>query len=434
MSRPSTATEARNVAAIVLLAAFLFNFVSRGIADSFLVFMLAFEEEFGWSHASLSGVYSIYLLTVGVSAPLSGTLLDRFGPRLTYLFGCGSLAAALLAASTISSLPGAYLALGTGTGIACSALGMVPAAALIGRWFEGHISTALAIAYAGFGSGILLMVPLAQLSIETIGWRETYRAAALALALAMPLVALMPWRRIARGRPAELAVPTPSLSAMEERPHDASGLEPTGTTAPPHDGNVHAGWTLGSAIRTRPFWMLVQVFLFTAAGMHAVIVQTVAYLVSIGYRPIEAATAFGTAGMLSIAGVLATGWLSDRFGFRLTALASFAGSLIGVGALAAASFATVPALLLTYVAFFGLSQGARGPIVSALTNRHFRNGPVGVIFGLIFMLMSFGSAAGAFASGLLHARTGSYLPTFAFAAIALAIASLPFIAPKGLGR
>ncbi len=400
------------MALTVLALAFLFNFISRGLADSFLVFMLAFEKTFGWSHAALAGVYSVYLLTLGACAPMTGMLIDRLGPRAVYLVGLVLLAASLCAASFANSLLGIYLSLGLGTGMACSALGMVPAAALIGRWFDRNLSTALGFAYAGFGSGILLMVPLSQYLIDAIGWRETYRWLTAALLVLIPIVAFLPWRLLSQGR---------GLASGDSARQSDTDLGPT---------PVDLHWTIRSAVRSSPFWLLVQVFFFTAAGMHCVIVQTVAYLVESGYRAIDAAAAFGTAGMLSIVGVLATGVLSDRFGHRRVALASFAGTMSGMVALYASGKLAAAGLLAVYILAFGVSQGARGPIVSALANRIFRSGPAASIFGLIFMLMSFGSALGAWVSGLLHQMTGSYDMAFVFSALCLLIAAAPFIFPS----
>ena len=79
-------------------------------------------------------------------------------------------------------------------GLGVSMLGMVPASMLISRWFRERISTAMGIAYAGFGTGTLLIVPLAQWLIETHGWRETYLFLGSAIFALSPIMVLLPWR------------------------------------------------------------------------------------------------------------------------------------------------------------------------------------------------------------------------------------------------
>ncbi|MFA5537889.1 MAG: MFS transporter, partial [Gemmobacter sp.] len=382
-------------------AGFLFNFVARGVVDTFMVFMLPLEAEFGWSRSTLTGIYSIYLITVGLTAPLSGMVLDRWGPRVTYGGGLAVLTGAMWAAGSADALWQVYVLIGGLCGLAASALGMVTAAALIGRWFDRNMSLAVALAYAGLGSGIFVIVPLAQAGIDAYGWRATYRLIALCLTALMPVLLLMPWRRIAAGR---------VRPVMREA--DAADPGP--------------GWTIRSALRTVEFWLLVQVFFFTACGVYSVIVQTVAYLVDRGYPPIEAALAFGASGMLSIVGVVGAGWLSARFGNRFAATLSFAGTFVGVSALLGFSAVASPFLVLVYVIAFGLSQGARGPIVSTLTARIFAGGRVASIFGTIFMAMSFGSAFGAWLSGFLHDLTGDYRAAFLFSGVSIVAACAPF--------
>lgn len=407
--KPAYQRGSRNelaLAGLVVAIGFLFNFTARGVVDTFMVFMLPLEAEFGWSRSTLTGVYSFYLITVGLMAPLSGMMLDRLGPRATYGFGLCVLIAATWAASTTTALWHIYLFIGVFCGVAASALGMVPAAALIGRWFDRNMSLAIAIAYAGFGSGILVIVPLAQAGIDAYGWRETYRLIAMALVCVVPLL-LLPWGRIRQGR-----VRPSAAEPLADQPAMAVS-RPT-------------GWTIRSAAKTREFWLLVQVFFFTACGVYSVVVQTVPYLVEQGYPPIEAALAFGASGMLSIFGVVFAGWLCARFGNRFTATLSFTGTFLGAGALLAYSAVASPFLILVYVLAFGVSQGARGPIVSTLTARIFARGAVASIFGTIFMMMSFGSAFGAWISGFLHDLTGDYRAAFIFSGVSILFACSPF--------
>ncbi|MEO4000820.1 MFS transporter [Mesorhizobium sp. CAU 1732] len=394
------------MAGLVVTMGFLFNFVARGVVDTFMVFMLPLEAEFGWSRSTLTGVYSVYLLTVGLMAPLSGMMLDRWGPRVTYGLGLATMIGAMWAASTTTALWHIYLFIGGFCGVAASALGMVPAAALIGRWFDRNMSLAIAIAYAGFGSGILVIVPLAQAGIDAYGWRDTYRLIALVLIGMTPLL-LLPWGRIAEGQGRK-----PAVDPMAEEP--AVAVSRTN------------GWRIATALRTREFWLLVQVFFFTACGVYSVVVQTVAYLVDQGYPPIEAALTFGASGMLSIFGVVFSGWLCARYGNRFAATLSFVGTFVGVAALLAFSVVASSLLILIYVIAFGVSQGARGPIISTLTARIFAQGAVASIFGAIFMTMSFGSAFGSWMSGFLHDLTGDYRAAFIFSGVSILVACTPF--------
>lgn len=404
------------VAVLVVCIGFVSNFAARGVVDTYMVFMLPLEHEFGWSHADLTRVYSVYLITLGVMSPFTGAILDGWGPRISYLAGLCLMAAAMLLASQTSAMWQLYLSIGVMCGMSSSLMGMVPAAALVGRWFDRNMSVGIALAYAGFGSGMLLVVPLAQAGIETFGWRETYMVMCVALGLALPLVVALPWRRIAAGAPGNPRAAR--LAALPTKTDRADGTQ--------------AEWTIRKALRTMEFWLLVQAFFFTAVASYLTSIQVIAFLIDRGYPPIEAALAFGIAGMLSIGGVMTSGWAMVRFGVRRTVLVSFLGTFVGILSLALYAYSPHGGWVLLYVLAFGISQGARGPVISALNARIFARGRVSSIYGLIFMLMSFGSAFGAWLSGVLHDLTGDYAAAFLVACAAVFLAAAPFAATRRL--
>lgn len=376
--------------------------VGRGIADSYIVFLLPLSAEFGWSRAQVSSVYSVYLVVTGLAGPLSGIAFDRWGPRVVYPLGILALGVGSFLAGGLTHLWQFYLCIGVMGGIAVSALGMIPASSLIRRWFQGNVTTAIAIAYAGMGSGALVMAPFAQHLIATIGWRETYRWLGIALLVLLPLIVFLPWRRLAAGHP-EMMSRTGSFNAASRAPRQ---------------------WA--TVLRSREYWSLVQVFFFTAFGMHGVIVQIVAYLVEAGFRPLEAATAFGAQGLLSVFGMIGAGWLADRIGYRATATLSFVLTFTGLALLTLLGFATSTWLLLAFVLVFGISQGARGPIVSSLASKLFPGPGFATIFGTIFMWMSIGSGLGSYLSGVLHDVTGGYVASFVVSMGSICLAAMPF--------
>ena len=61
----------------MLATCFALNMFGRGISDTYTVFLLPLEREFGWSRSQLTSVYSLYLLVSGFAAPLVGMLFDR---------------------------------------------------------------------------------------------------------------------------------------------------------------------------------------------------------------------------------------------------------------------------------------------------------------------------------------------------------------------
>jgi len=220
------------------------------------------------------------------------------------------------------------------------------------------------------------------------------------LLLGVAAALFVPWKRFWRGNP-ELRIDPGSKAALE-------------------------GWTLHSATRSRMYWALVQVFFCTSLCMYAVTVQTVVYLVDVGFSPLTAATAFGLVGMLSVCSVAMSGVLSDHFGHRQTVTASFVGSGGGILLLFAMTFLPYGWLLGAYVVVFGLCQGMRGPIISSISTRYFAGPRVSTIYGTIYATNALGAAIGALAGGVLHDLTGGYRAGFVFSLIAMAFAVAPF--------
>ncbi|MGN0934215.1 MFS transporter [Falsigemmobacter intermedius] len=409
---PSAVRRPGGIALLVVAIAFLCNFIVRGVVDTFMVFMAPLEAAFHWDHTALTGVYSAYLITLGLMSPLTGQILDSWGPRISYLAGAGCLALALLTAGRTGALWHLYLGPGVLCGMASSLMGMVPASALLGRWFDRQLSLMVALAYAGFGSGMLVLVPLAQVGVESLGWRDTYFVMFWAALALLPVLALLPWGRIAAG-----AEGNPRAEAAQRKGRAAlRGPE----------------WTVRSALRTPELWLLIQSFFFTAVAAYLMSVQIIAFLLSRGMPAMEAALAFGVAGMLSILGVIASGWGSQRFGVKRATLISFGGTLGGILALWLYARWQHPALVWIFVLTFGTSQGARGPVISAVNARIFARGRVSSIYGLIFLMMSLGAALGSWGSGQLYAWTGDYEAACPAAALAVLLAAAPFVLTRRL--
>lgn len=401
------------MALVVLLICFVFNMLGRGIGDTYVTFLLPLETEFGWSRSELSSVYSIYMVANGLSAPFVGVLFDRWGPRVVYLLGVGSLGLGYFLAGNLTQLWQFHLCIGVAGGIGISAIGMVPSASLISRWFPHSTSTAIGIAYAGFGAGTLVLVPFAQYLNQAVGWRDAYHVMGGSLLVALPIVMLLPWRVIRAG-----------YGAREKQNYGQGGVDISSSSAaasePPKSSPLRA------ALRHSGFWGLAQAFFFTSVVVYTVLVQMIAYLVSTGFTPLEAASAFGFAGMLSVLGVGSAGRLADVLGPRRTATLSFMCTTLGLASLLALSYFPSHWFLMSFVAFFGIAQGARGPIISGLCSKLFPGPGLATIYGVTYACMSVGAALGAMISGLLYDWTGGYQASIIFSMLNVILAVSPF--------
>ncbi len=376
------------------------NLLSRGVGESFAVFLLPMAREFGTDRAALTGVYSTYMMVIGLMSPLAGVVIDRLGPRRCYGVGLLLFATAYGLAGWMNALWQMYLLIGVLSAVGSSMIGAVPASSLASRWFRARLPSAMGVLSAALGVGMLIFAPLVQSLVESLGWRGAYRTiGAGLLIIALPLVLLLPWKRIAAGSPEVVAA--------------------TATRA-----DAQAVWTIALALRTPVFWTLAGVMFCTSVATFTIQVQLVAYLIDAGYSPLLAATLFGVVGMLSIVGNLGAGALAERFGERWVATLSYGASIAGVVMLALASFYSSVVFIAAFALLFGTMQGSRAPLVAVLTARHFP-GAMGRVYGMILLGMGAGAAAGSWGSGFLHDLTGAYYAGFALSILG-AIGGLSF--------
>jgi predicted MFS family arabinose efflux permease len=199
-------------------------------------------------------------------------------------------------------------------------------------------------------------------------------------------------------------------------------------------GVVDDSWTLRRAMRHHAFWALFSTFFFTALGMYAIAAQIVAYLIDVGFAPLQAATAWGFSGMVLVFGMLGVSALDGLIGRRPSILLSYAISMLGIFLLWLLQYNPNPILLTGFVVCFGSMMGSRGPLISATAMRIFRGKRVGTIYGTISIGSGLGSAVGSWSGGLIHDATQSYNPLLAFALASVVLGMIPFLVVPELRR
>jgi MFS family permease len=381
---------------VLVALCFVLGVASRSIGDTFPVFVPALERAFVASRGDVTVIYSFALLVGGISGPVNGWILDRLGLRALTVIGMSLAALASFAAAHATALWHLYATLGVMLGFGGAAVSGVLSAGLLGRWFPARrLGVALAVAWSATGVGTMVTIPVGQAMIVESGWRHAYLVFAIVSVVFVPLLLLLPWRRIADGAPGLV------------RAHAASGVGPT----------------VAAAVRDWPFWALTFSFAFTSVGIFSIVPQAMSYLLERGLEGGHAARALAVAGFLTPLGMVGFSWLADRGGRRIAATLAYGCSIAGVGALALVRGPADELWLWTYVLLFGGSQGSRGPMISTLATLRYRGANFGRIYGLIGVGMGLGGFFGAWIGGLLHDLTGGYAAVMIFSVCSLALAA-----------
>jgi len=377
-------------AALSLAIAAVTLAVQNGIVMAFAVLYLPLVHEFGGSRGEVATVQSAVLLLSGFGSPLIGWAFDRLGPRRLFQWGAVLGAAALALASQAESLTMLLVTYGLLGGLGLATLGSQANMVVAALWYPGARGRAIAVADLGTGFGAFCFIPLGQALVGAVGWRTTLLVwAALLLAVVLPLNT---FQRL----PAHAAARSTDAAALPE------------------------AWTVRDAVRSRPFWWLVATRFFGACAFPLMNTHMVAFAIGQGVSPARAAGALGAVSLVSLAGRLATGWLSDRLGRAATLTITYASAALGIACLAALAATGGQGWLVLYVVFYGLAQGSSGIVASARAADVFAGGSFGAIYGWLSLAIGPGEALGAWIGGRIFDVSGSYVPAFGLAVLALA--------------
>ena len=357
---------------------------------AFAVLYLPLIDEFGGSRGEVATVQSALFLVSGFTGPLVGWAFDRLGPRRLFQWSGVLAAAALVAASRATSLPGLVVAYGLLAGLGLSALGSQTNMTLAALWYPEARGRAIAVADLGTGFGAFCFIPLGQALVTAFSWRATLLVwAALLLLVVVP------------------------LNAFQRLPEGAGAARSAA-------GEARAGRTLAGAVGSAPFWWLAAMRFCGACAFPLMNVHLVAYAIGQGIAPPTAAAALGAVSLMSLAGRLATGVLCDRIGRAPTLTLTYASATVGIGCLVLLWATGAPWWLVLYVAFYGMAQGSSGIVASARAADLFAGPSFGAIWGWLTLAVGPGEALGAWLGGKIFDVSGSYLPAFGFVVLALA--------------
>ena len=368
--------------------------VQSGVRIAFGVFYVALRDSFGWSAASTASVFSLYMLVQAGCSPLLGWCLDRYGARRLFPLAALLVGVSLLLCSRIQTLPQFFLTYGVFLAMGQTALTTGPVSVVLARWFPDMRGRAIALADIGAALGLGLYPSLSHWLITSYGWRSAFVWLAVSvIGLVIPATC---WLR---------AEPSfrPALPSSDEG--SGPSPDPNATTASPSPS-----WTLRRAMKSLPFWMLFGTLLFSNLSSQVLNVHLMALLVSVGVLAGAAARAAGLVNLVSLAGRLVVGWLSDRIGRSQAYTLALMCSMLGMAILLGISSTNASWVTMAFVAVFGLSKGSGGIVIASKAADVFHGEQLGKIYGVITIASGLGGALGPWWAGWLVDRTGSYTP------------------------
>jgi MFS family permease len=346
---------------------------------SVIVALPAVQAEFGVARSAAAIPYTMTMICFGFGGILMGRFSDRYGIVVPVTGGAITLGLGYAAASQATSLWQFTLAQGLLVGVASSAT-FAPLLADTSLWFTRHRGIAVAVIASGSYLAGTVWPPVVQHFIDSAGWRRTY------LGIAVFCVTSMLPLTLALRRRAPLTEATSATTGLVLRSSRPLGMSP-------------------AALQT----VLIVAGVSCCVAMSMPQVHIVAYSGDLGHGAARGAQMLSLMLGFGIVSRVASGWICDHIGGRLTLLLSSS-----LQALALVLFLPFHGLAALYIvsALFGLFQGGIVPAYAVIVREFFPPEEAGVRVGTVLMATVFGMALGGWMSGVIFDLTGSYHAAF----------------------
>jgi len=362
---------------VIVAAGGTLGCVAIGAMFSLPVLLPSITRDTGWSVAGVSSAMTIGFLAMACCSMLWGTLSDRYGPLPVVLSGSTVLAASLFLASQATSLLAFQFIFGVLIGGSIAAI-FAPMMACVTGWFDTRVSLAVSLVSAGMGIAPMTMAPLVAWLVSGHDWRTTLQIVAGIVASIMIPVALLVRR-------------PPALASA--------------TAAAPVNGGPQAEMSVGEAVRSPQFIILLLTNFFCCATHSGPIIHTVSYAVSCGIPLIAAVSIYSLEGFAGLGGRIAFGLLGDKFGAKRVLVA---GLLVQAFGALAYVFVRDLAGFYSVAALFGFVYAGTMPLYAAIIRANFPLKMMGTMIGGTSMAGSLGMSAGPVAGGLIYDTFASY--------------------------
>lgn len=383
--------------------------LALGTLYAWSVFVIPLEQEFGWTRAQTSWVFTIAIAVFAFTFVVAGRIQDRRGPRICALIGGLLVSTGFALASLTTSLWYLYVVFGLIVGLG-NGFGYATPIPVASKWFPDKRGLVVGIMVAGYGGGSAIFGPVASALIEQIGWRNTF---AILGVMFFAMTMLGTW--LIRNPPSEYQPPLPTRRSVAV----SNAIE----------------LSTSEMLRTSTFYALWTAYCLGATAGLMTISQLVPFARNAGLATAAATFAITIGAIGNAAGRILSGWLSDRLG-RVPTLQL----MISVSAIAMPTlFFWRQDLLLFYilVAVVYWCYGTQLSVFASTAADFYGTRHLGMNYGTLFTAWGIAGILGPFIGGWVFDQFQDYRYAFyAAAALAvIAVGSLLFASPpSGVGQ
>ena len=342
-------------------------FSSFGQTYFIAMFSAEIRGVFDLSHGDFGEIYAYATLASGATLIWLGRQIDHIDLRLYSAAVC----VGLVVASVLMSLASSVAMLGLAIfALRLTGQGLMSHTAItsMARYFHERRGLAIGLASTGHAAGEALLPFMAVTLIAALGWRETWMAVAVALALIT--VPLILWSLKGQG-------------ARHRRHLDhMAALHGAAVSAAPQ-------WTRRDMLGDSRFYLILPAVLAPSFILTGLFFHQVHLVASKGWSLTWFAAGFVVYAGATVAGSLGVGSFIDRVG--ATRLMRFHQLPLAAGLLVLAAF-DAPPVMFVYLFLAGISTGANFTVVGAVWAELYGVAHLGAIRALTSALMVFSTA------------------------------------------
>ncbi len=384
----------------VILAAGTIGTIMMGPSQTFTVgiFLDGFITELGISRSNISLIYGLSTFLASLLLPMTGRLVDRYGPRRIVLFVAFGLGLASISMAWVEGMLAIFAGFFALRFMGFGSLQLV-SNNVIAQWFIRQRGFVMGLSGLSLSIGLIVFPALSEYLIRQFDWRGAW-----------VMLGLLVW---------VVMLPLGWLF-FRDRP-ELYGLLPDGDDQPVHvkaqsPPVLENNWTVVEARRTGVFWL----FLVALSAMTMIMAGLVFHQLSLfevrGLSRETGIGAFRVMAIFAVVGNLGMGRLLDNFSARIlltVVLMLLAAALILVQVM------TTPAQAFVFGALAGLVSGCYRVIDSTVWAKYFGRLHLGAIKGATSIGVIGSTALGPYLLGFSLDYLGSYNP------VLTALLSLP---------
>jgi MFS family permease len=389
----------------IVASAFVILFFNAGARFSFGVMFKPMIVDFGWSRGSLSLVFFLNMAFYAFSLIVAGRLYDRYGPKWIICISTVLLSTGFMLTAFIHSLWQFFVFYGVVAAMGLGGPSVSLMAAITSKWFEKVRGLAISIALTGSSLGQFALVPLVTIITLRHGWRFSYFSIGLVMLVVNIILAVL----VMRGDP----------DALDQRPFGSRGKKGDGGTQHVASGKGLRDFGLRDAMHTRSFWLFSIVMFVCGSGDFLVATHLIPLVTDHGISPVTAGSMLAWFGLMSLAGLLVAGPVSDLIGNKIpiafTFLLRFFLFLLVLRHQTLGSF-------YVFALLFGFTLLITAPLNATLMGKLYGFSHVGLLTGFITTVHHVGGGFWAYMGGVIFDQTGSYQLAFVLSAIMALVA------------